>query len=145
MAPDLGDIVDGCPPGLYLSEMDLQNDLDRRRPGNSRYTKQRREPDKVHILSGIFEGKITGTPIDLLIDDVNQRLKDHSENMYRFRPGHADFTPIIISMDCVIIELVGVARETAMRECHRKISDEMLQSDYSRLSIPAWPYPDRPD
>ena len=90
--PALGAIVDGCPPGLELSEADLQHDLDRRRPGQSRHTTQRREPDAVKILSGVFEGKTTGTPIGLLIENVDQRSKDYSEIMDRFRPGHADYT-----------------------------------------------------
>ncbi|MBK8185480.1 MAG: chorismate synthase [Candidatus Competibacteraceae bacterium] len=90
--PALGAIVDGCPPGLPLSEADLQHDLDRRRPGKSRHTTQRREPDQVRILSGVFEGKTTGTPIGLLIENVDQRSKDYTEIMDRFRPGHADYT-----------------------------------------------------
>jgi chorismate synthase len=89
--PALGAIVDGCPPGLELSEADLQHDLDRRRPGKSRHTTQRREPDAVRILSGVFEGQTTGAPIGLLIENVDQRSKDYSEIMDRFRPGHADY------------------------------------------------------
>ncbi|MCB1770021.1 MAG: chorismate synthase, partial [Candidatus Competibacteraceae bacterium] len=89
--PALGAIVDGCPPGLELSEADLQHDLDRRRPGQSRHTTQRREPDAVRILSGVFEGCTTGAPIGLLIENVDQRSKDYSEIMDRFRPGHADY------------------------------------------------------
>jgi chorismate synthase len=88
----LGAIVDGCPPGLPLCEADLQGDLDRRRPGQSRHTTQRREPDQVRILSGVFEGLTTGAPIGLLIENVDQRSKDYSEIMDRFRPGHADYT-----------------------------------------------------
>ncbi len=88
----LAGIVDGCPPGLELSEADLQKDLDRRRPGTSRYTTGRQEPDQVKILSGIFEGKTTGTPIGLLIENVDQKSKDYSEIKDKFRPGHADFT-----------------------------------------------------
>ena len=90
--PALGAIVDGCPPGLELSEADLQHDLDRRRPGKSRHTTQRREPDQVRILSGVFEGRTTGAPIGLLIENVDQRSKDYGEIMDRFRPGHADYT-----------------------------------------------------
>lgn len=88
----LAGIVDGCPPGLELSEADLQKDLDRRRPGTSRYTTGRQEPDQVKILSGIFEGKTTGTPIGLLIENVDQKSKDYSDIKDKFRPGHADFT-----------------------------------------------------
>lgn len=90
--PALGCIVDGCPPGLALSEADLQGDLDRRRPGTSRHTTQRREADQVRILSGVFEGKTTGTPIGLMIENTDQRSKDYSTIMDRFRPGHADYT-----------------------------------------------------
>ncbi|TNF91252.1 MAG: chorismate synthase [Gammaproteobacteria bacterium] len=88
----IGCIVDGCPPGLELSEADLQQDLDRRKPGTSRYTTQRREDDAVQILSGIFEGRTTGTPICLLIHNKDQRSKDYSEIMNLFRPGHADYS-----------------------------------------------------
>ena len=90
--PALGGVVDGCPPGLELSEADLQHDLDRRKPGTSRHTTQRREDDQVQILSGVFEGKTTGTPIGLLIHNTDQRSKDYSKIMDRFRPGHADYT-----------------------------------------------------
>jgi len=85
-------IVDGCPPGMELSEKDLQPDLDRRKPGQSRHTTQRREDDEVKILSGIFEGKTTGAPIGLIIQNTDQRSKDYSEIMDLFRPGHADYT-----------------------------------------------------
>ncbi|MEE9412697.1 MAG: chorismate synthase [Methylococcales bacterium] len=88
----IGCIVDGCPPGLALSEQDLQADLDRRKPGTSRHTTQRREADQVKILSGIFEGKTTGSPIGLVIENTDQRSKDYSEIANRFRPGHADYT-----------------------------------------------------
>jgi chorismate synthase len=90
--PALGCIVDGCPPGLALTEADLQRDLDRRKPGKSRHTTQRREADAVRILSGVFEGRTTGTPIGLLIENTDQRSKDYSKILDRFRPGHADYT-----------------------------------------------------
>ena len=90
--PAIGGVVDGCPPGLPLSEADLQPDLDRRRPGQSKYTTQRREPDQVRILSGVFEGLTTGTPIGLLIENADQKSKDYSKIRDRFRPGHADYT-----------------------------------------------------
>ncbi|RYY26304.1 MAG: chorismate synthase [Sphingomonadales bacterium] len=89
--PALGAIVDGCPPGLALSEADIQPFLDKRRPGTSRFTTQRQEPDQVRILSGVFEGKTTGTPIALHIDNVDQRSKDYSEVASAYRPGHADY------------------------------------------------------
>ena len=85
-------IVDGCPPGMALGEADLQRDLDRRKPGQSRHTTQRREADEVKILSGVFEGRTTGTPIGLMIQNTDQRSQDYSKIMDRFRPGHADYT-----------------------------------------------------
>ncbi|MFQ1859551.1 chorismate synthase [Aeromonas veronii] len=88
----LGAVVDGCPPGLEICEEDLQGDLDRRKPGTSRYTTPRREPDEVKILSGVFEGKTTGTSIGLLIENTDQRSKDYSDIKDLFRPGHADYT-----------------------------------------------------
>lgn len=90
--PALGCIVDGCPPGLKLSVEDMQHDLDRRKPGQSRYTTQRKEGDQVKILSGVFEGKTTGTPIGLLIENTDQRSKDYSDIKDQFRPAHADYT-----------------------------------------------------
>ena len=90
--PALGCVVDGCPPGLELSEADLQADVDRRRPGTSQYTSQRREPDTVRILSGVFEGQTTGTPIGLLVENEDQRSRDYEKIKDRFRPGHADYT-----------------------------------------------------
>ena len=88
----LGCIVDGCPPGLELSEADIQVDLDRRRPGRNRHTTQRNEPDQVKILSGVFEGLTTGTPIGLLVENTDQRSKDYGDIKNKFRPGHADYT-----------------------------------------------------
>lgn len=90
--PAIGCIVDGCPPGMALTEADLQADLDRRKPGTSRHTTQRREADEVKILSGVFEGKTTGTPIALQIQNTDQRSKDYSNIAETFRPGHADYT-----------------------------------------------------
>jgi chorismate synthase len=89
--PAIGAVVDGCPPGLALSESDIQPFLDRRRPGTSRFTTQRQEPDAVRILSGVFEGRTTGTPISLMIENVDQRSKDYSEVAQAYRPGHADY------------------------------------------------------
>jgi chorismate synthase len=90
--PALGCVVDGCPPGMALSEADLQPDLDRRRPGTSRHVTQRQEPDRVEILSGVYQGMTTGTPIALLIRNEDQRSKDYSAIAQTFRPGHADYT-----------------------------------------------------
>ena len=89
--PAIGCVVDGCPPGLALAEADIQRDLDRRRPGTSRHVTQRREPDTVEILSGVFEGRTTGTPIALLIRNQDQRSKDYANIAATFRPGHADY------------------------------------------------------
>ncbi len=88
----LGCIVDGCPPGMPLEEADIQVDLDRRRPGRSRHTTQRNEPDQVRILSGVFEGLTTGTPIGLIVENTDQRSKDYGDIKDKFRPGHADYT-----------------------------------------------------
>ncbi|MCL4166153.1 UNVERIFIED_CONTAM: hypothetical protein GTU68_015880, partial [Idotea baltica] len=88
----LGCIIDGCPPGLEIDESMIQVDLDRRKPGTSRFTTQRREADEVKILSGVFEGKTTGTSIGLLIENTDQRSKDYSDIKDKFRPGHADYT-----------------------------------------------------
>src|SRR5262245_53774995 len=96
--PALGCVVDGCPPGIPLAAADIQQYLDKRRPGQSRFTTQRREPDEVRILSGVFEDDrtgrqvTTGTPIALVIDNIDQRSKDYSEIRDRYRPGHADYT-----------------------------------------------------
>ncbi len=90
--PALGCVVDGCPPGLGLLESDLQGDVERRRSGTSQFTSQRREPDKVRILSGVFEGRTTGTPIGLLVENEDQRSRDYEKIKDRFRPGHADYT-----------------------------------------------------
>ncbi len=89
--PAIGAVVDGCPPGIALAESDIQPWLDKRRPGSSRFTTQRREPDEVRILSGVFEGRTTGTPISLMIENVDQRSKDYSEVARAYRPGHADW------------------------------------------------------
>ena len=126
--PALLGIVDGCPPGLELSEADLQADLDRRRPGTSRHTTQRREPDQVRILSGVFEGKTTGTSIGLLIENVDQRSKDYGNIMNTFRPGHADYT---YQQKYGLRDYRGggrsSARETAMRVAAGGIAKKYLQ------------------
>jgi chorismate synthase len=129
--PALGAIVDGCPPGLELCEADLQHDLDRRKPGTSRHTTQRREDDVVKILSGVFEGKTTGTPIGLLIENTDQRSKDYSKIMDRFRPGHADYT---YQQKYGIRDYRGggrsSARETAMRVAAGSIAKKFLRQRY---------------
>ena len=90
--PAIGAVIDGCPPGMTLSVEDIQGDLDRRRPGTSRHVTQRQEEDKVEILSGVFEGKTTGTPIALMIRNTDQRSQDYGNILDTFRPGHADYT-----------------------------------------------------
>jgi chorismate synthase len=90
--PAIGCVIDGCPPGMALSEADIQHDLDRRRPGTSKFVTQRNEPDAVEILSGVYEGRTTGTPIALLIRNTDQRSKDYGNIAQTFRPGHADYT-----------------------------------------------------
>ena len=89
--PAIGCVIDGCPPGMALSEADIQPELDRRRPGTSRHVTQRQEPDSVKILSGVYQGKTTGTPIALLIENQDQRSKDYGNIAEQFRPGHADY------------------------------------------------------
>lgn len=131
--PALGCIIDGCPPGLELSEADMQRDLDRRKPGTSRHTTQRREADEVRILSGVFEGKTTGTPIGLMIENTDQRSKDYSKISEQFRPAHADYT---------YMHKYGVrdyrgggrssARETAMRVAAGAVARKFLEQ---RLGI----------
>jgi chorismate synthase len=129
--PAIGCIVDGCPPGLALSEADLQSDLDRRKPGQSRHTTQRREADEVQILSGVFEGQTTGTPIGLIIHNTDQRSKDYSEIMDRFRPGHADYT---YQQKYGLRDYRGggrsSARETAMRVAAGGIAKKYLAERY---------------
>ncbi len=131
----LGCIVDGCPPGLELSEEDIQVDLDRRKPGQSRYTTQRREEDAVKILSGVFEGKTTGTPIGMIIENTDQRSKDYSNIKDIFRPAHADYT---------YMQKYGVrdyrgggrssARETAMRVAAGAIAKKYLK-DFHGIQV----------
>ena len=124
----LGCVVDGCPPGMELSESDIQVDLDRRRPGRSRHTTQRNEPDQVQILSGVFEGKTTGTPIGLLIENADQRSRDYGDIKDKFRPGHADYT---YQQKYGIRDYRGggrsSARETSMRVAAGAIARKFLR------------------
>ena len=126
--PAIGCIIDGCPPHLALQESDLQHDLDRRRPGKTRHTSQRREPDQVKILSGVFEGKTTGTPIALVIENQDARSKDYSELRDLFRPGHADYT---YQRKYGIRDYCGggraSARETAMRVAAGAVARKWLR------------------
>jgi chorismate synthase len=132
--PAYGCIVDGCPPGLELAEDDLQRDLDRRKPGTSRHTTQRREADIIKILSGVFEGRTTGTPIGLLIENTDQRSKDYAKIMDRFRPGHADYT---YQQKYGIRDYRGggraSARETCMRVAAAGIAKKYLRERYGIL------------
>ncbi len=124
----LGAIVDGCPPGIELTEADLQADLDRRKPGTSRYTTARREADQVKIMSGVFEGKTTGTPIGLVIENTDQRSKDYGNIAQSFRPGHADYT---YTQKYGFRDYRGggrsSARETAMRVAAGAIAKKFLK------------------
>ena len=129
--PAIGCIIDGCPPHLALQESDLQHDLDRRRPGQTRHTSQRREPDQVKILSGVFEGKTTGTPIALVIENQDARSKDYSELRDLFRPGHADYT---YQRKYGIRDYCGggraSARETATRVAAGAVARKWLRERY---------------
>lgn len=129
--PALLGIVDGCPPGLEICEADLQLELDRRKPGTSRHTTQRREPDAVKILSGVFEGKTTGCSIGLMIENVDQRSKDYGNIMNTFRPGHADYT---YQQKYGIRDYRGggrsSARETAMRVAAGAIAKKYLKDRF---------------
>src|SRR5215470_13313352 len=129
--PAIGCVVDGCPPGMNLSAEDIQNDLDRRKPGTSRHVTQRQESDKVEILSGVFEGKTTGTPIALLIRNEDARDRDYGNLVDTFRPGHADYT---------YWQKYGIrdhrgggrasARETAVRVAAAAIAKKWLRETY---------------
>ena len=126
--PALGCVVDGCPPNIPLKESDIQGELNRRKPGQSKFVTQRKESDTVHILSGVFEGKTTGTPISLIIYNEDQKSKDYSDIKNKFRPGHADFT---------YFKKYGIrdyrgggrssARETAARVAAGAIAKKVLQ------------------
>ena len=129
--PAIGCVVDGCPPGLGLTEADIQLDLDRRKPGTSRHVTQRREDDVVEILSGVFEGKTTGTPIALLIRNVDARSKDYSKIKDTFRPGHADYT--YWQKYCIRDYRGGgrqSARETAVRVAAASVAKKWLREKY---------------
>ncbi len=131
----LGAIIDGCPPGMPLTEADLQPDLDRRRPGRSKYTAQRKEPDQVKILSGVFEGKTTGTAIGLVIENEDQRSKDYDDIKNLFRPAHADFT---YHHKYGIRDYRGggraSARETVMRVAAGAVAKKYLQ-DFAGIEV----------
>src|SRR5919109_4425893 len=134
--PAIGCVIDGCPPGLELAAADMQPDLDRRKPGTSRHVTQRREEDIVEILSGVFEGRTTGTPIGLLIRNVDARSKDYSKIKDLFRPGHADYT---------YLQKYGIrdyrgggrqsARETAVRVAAAANAKKWLHERYGVIRL----------
>ncbi len=136
--PAIGCVVDGCPPGLEISAAEIQRELDRRKPGTSRHVTQRREADEVEILSGIFEGRTTGTPIALLIRNTDQRSKDYGSIAQSFRPGHADYT---YWQKYGIRDYRGggrsSARETAVRVAAGAIAKKWLKERYG-VSVRGW-------
>ena len=136
--PAIGCVVDGCPPGLEISEADIQAELDRRKPGTSRHVTQRREPDTVEILSGVFEGKTTGTPIGLLIRNQDQRSKDYGNIAETFRPGHADYA---YTQKYGFRDYRGggrsSARETAVRVAAGAIARKWLKERFG-ITIQGW-------
>ena len=136
--PAIGCVVDGCPPGLEISEAEIQAELDRRKPGTSRHVTQRREPDAVEILSGVFEGKTTGTPISLLIRNQDQRSKDYGDIAETFRPGHADYA---YTQKYGFRDYRGggrsSARETAVRVAAGAIARKWLKDRFG-ITIQGW-------
>lgn len=140
--PALGCVVDGCPPGIPLTEADIQRDLDRRKPGQSKFVTQRKEPDQVRILSGVFQDErmkaqvTTGTPITLLIENVDQRSKDYSDIRDKFRPGHADYT---YWAKYGVRDYRGggrqSARETAARVAAGAIARKVLDTLYKKVTV----------
>ena len=133
--PALGAVVDGCPPGLALAESDIQPFLDARRPGTSRFTTQRREPDAVRILSGVFEGRTTGTPISLLIENTDQRSKDYSEVAKAYRPGHADYA---YDAKYGFRDYRGGGRSSARETAARVAAGAVARAVIPEVNITAW-------
>jgi chorismate synthase len=133
--PAIGAVVDGCPPGLNLSDADIQPFLDARRPGQSRFTTQRQEPDQVRILSGVFEGRTTGTPISLMIDNVDQRSKDYSEVAAAYRPGHADYA---YDAKYGFRDYRGGGRSSARETASRVAAGAVARLVIPEVTITAW-------
>ena len=133
--PALGAVLDGCPPGLTLSEADIQPFLDARRPGQSKYTTQRKEPDAVRILSGTFEGRTTGTPISLMIENVDQRSRDYSEVSHAYRPGHADYA---YDAKYGLRDYRGGGRSSARETAARVAAGAVARSIVSDVAITAY-------
>lgn len=133
--PAIGALVDGCPPGLPLTEADIQPFLDRRRPGTSKFTTQRREPDAVRILSGVFEGRTTGTPISLMIENVDQRSKDYGDVAKAYRPGHADYA---YDAKYGFRDYRGGGRSSARETASRVAAGAVARLVVPEVSIRAW-------
>ena len=133
--PALGAVVDGCPPGIPLTEADIQPWLDKRRPGTSRFTTQRREPDQVRILSGVFDGRTTGTPISLMIENVDQRSKDYSEVAQAYRPGHADYA---YDAKYGFRDYRGGGRSSARETAARVAAGAVARAVISGVRVRAW-------
>jgi chorismate synthase len=133
--PAIGVVIDGCPPGLGLSEANIQPWLDKRRPGQSRFTTQRQEPDQVRILSGVFEGRTTGTPISLVTDNVDQRSKDYSEVANAYRPGHADYAYVA---KYGFRDYRGGGRSSARETAVRVAAGAVARLVITEVSIHAW-------
>jgi chorismate synthase len=133
--PALGAVVDGCPPGLALSEADIQPFLDKRRPGQSKFTTQRQEPDQVRILSGVFEGQTTGTPISLMIKNTDQRSKDYGEIAQQYRPGHADYA---YDAKYGLRDYRGGGRSSARETAARVAAGSVARLVIPEVTITAW-------
>ena len=133
--PAIGAVVDGCPPGIAITEADLQPFLDQRRPGTSRFTTQRQEPDQVRILSGVFEGRTTGTPISLMIDNVDQRSKDYSDVAKAYRPGHADYA---YDAKYGFRDYRGGGRSSARETASRVAAGAVARLVIPEVTITAW-------
>jgi chorismate synthase len=133
--PAIGAVVDGCPPGIAISEAAIQPFLDARRPGTSRFTTQRREPDEVRILSGVFEGRTTGTPISLMIENVDQRSKDYSEVAQAYRPGHADYA---YDAKYGFRDYRGGGRSSARETASRVAAGAVARLVIPEVTITAW-------
>ncbi|HEX7871877.1 MAG TPA: chorismate synthase [Sphingobium sp.] len=133
--PAIGAVVDGCPAGIAISEADIQPWLDRRKPGTSRFTTQRREPDEVRILSGVFEGKTTGTPISLMIENVDQRSKDYSDVALAYRPGHADQ---VYDVKYGFRDYRGGGRSSARETASRVAAGAVARAVIPGVQIRAW-------
>jgi len=130
--PAIGCVVDGCPPNIALSEKDIQIDMDRRRPGKSKFTSQRKESDKVEILSGVFQGKTTGTPISMIIYNKDARSRDYETIKNKFRPGHADYTYL---MKYGIRDYRGGGRQSARETAARVAAGAIAKVVLNKLMV----------